>query len=205
MTAPALPTVSSCKPMTIDPTTAASVAHILSNFRLWLADYGELSRDHQTFFAGRTGRAAKNLYYNNKLLGTAAVAPMIFLEAFVPSARRFFHRQTRFPIADAHYAMGFAFLYQATGDWSQLDNAIHFLTELKKSRCHQFKEYCWGYPFDWVTRNGTIKAQTPLITTTPYCYEAFLQLMELLESEDGGQSTEQRHAKAEGLLAEYKQ
>ena len=104
---------------------------------------------------------------------------MIFLEAFFPSARHLFHHPTRFPIADTHYAMGFAFLYQATGDPSQLENAIHFLTELKKSRCRQFKEYCWGYPFDWVTRNGVLKEQTPLITTTPYAYEAFLQVFEL--------------------------
>ena len=108
------------------------VAHVLSDFTQWLARYGETSRDHQTFFAGTAGRAAKRLYYDNKLLGTAAVAPMIFLEAFFPSARHLFHRPTRFPIADAHYAMGFAFLYQATRDPSQLENAIHFLTELKK-------------------------------------------------------------------------
>src|SRR5215467_1309423 len=115
MTAPAFPTTSSCG-ITSDRTSVRydRVADALSNFRLWLAKYGELSRDHQTFFAGTTGRAAKNLYYNNKPLGTAAVAPMIFLEAFCPSARRFFHRPTRFPIADAHYAMGFVFLYQAT-------------------------------------------------------------------------------------------
>ena len=155
------------------------VAAALSDFTQWLVFYGELSRDHQTFFAGPTGRAAKRLYYNHKLLGTAAVVPMIFLEAFVPSARRFFHHPTRFPIADAHYAMGFAFLYQTTGDPSQLENAIHFLSELQKSRCHQFKEHCWGYPFDWVTRNGVLKKQTPLITTTPYVYEAFLQLFKL--------------------------
>ena len=109
---------------------------------------------------------------------------MIFCEAFLPAARRLFHHPMRFPIADAHYAMGFAFLYQATGDSSQLENAIHFLTELKKSRCPEFKEYCWGYPFDWVWRGGTIKRQTPLITTTPYVYEAFLQVTELLQSED---------------------
>src|SRR6202012_2472536 len=36
-----------------------------------------------------------------------------------------------------------------------------------------------SYPFDWVTRNGVIKAGTPLITTTPYVYEAFLQIQEL--------------------------
>jgi hypothetical protein len=155
------------------------VAEVLSDFTQWLTHHGELSRDHQTFFAGATGRAAKRLYYHNKLLGTAAVAPMIFLEAFVPSARRCFHRPMRFPIADAHYAMGFAFLYQATGAPSQLQTAIDFLAELKKSRCSQFKEYCWGYPFDWVTRNGVIREQTPLITTTPYVYEAFLQIFKL--------------------------
>jgi hypothetical protein len=47
---------------------------------------------------------------------------------------------------------------------------------LKASRCPGFSDYAWGYPFDWVTRNGTIKAQTPLITTTPYVYEAFIQV-----------------------------
>jgi hypothetical protein len=85
----------------------------------------------------------------------------------------------RFPIADAHYAMGFAFLYQATGDSSQRENAVHFLTELERSRCSQFKEYCWGYEFDWVWRGGTIKRQTPLITTTPYAYEAFLHMCQV--------------------------
>ena len=161
MTALAFPTTSARNLMTTDRTMVLNdkVALVLSDFTQWLAHYGELSRDHQTFFAGTTGRAAKRLYYNHKLLGTAAVAPMIFFEAFFPSARRFFHHPTRFPIADAHYAMGFAFLYQTTGDPSQLENAIHFLSELQKSRCHQFKEYCWGYPFDWVTRNGVLKAR----------------------------------------------
>jgi hypothetical protein len=161
------------------PPRDARVADVLGDFTEWLARYGETSRDHQTFFAGATGQAAKALYYRHKLLGTAAVAPMIFCEAFVPSARRLFHHPVRFPIADAHYAMGFAFLYEATGDFSQLENAVHFLTELKKSRCSQYKEYCWGYPFDWVTRNGILKEQTPLITTTPYVYEAFLHVYAL--------------------------
>jgi hypothetical protein len=155
------------------------ISDALSDFTKWLDAYGEKSWDHQSFFAGPVGRRAKSLYYRNRLLGTAAVAPMILFEAALPSARRLFHRPVRFPIADAHYAMGFAFLYQATGDFSQLENAVHFLTELKKSRCHQFKEYCWGYPFDWVTRNGVLKKQTPLITTTPYVYEAFLHVFKL--------------------------
>ena len=163
------------------PSSADEVSRVLTNFTKWLNAYGETSWDHQSFFAGPVGRAAKSLYYRNPIVGTAAVAPMIFCEAFLPSARRLFHRRIRFPIADAHYAMGFAFLYEATGNPSYLDKAIHFLNELTESRCHDFKEFCWGYPFDWVWRGGVIKQQTPLITTTPYVYEAFLQVLEIAE------------------------
>ena len=176
-----------------------NVSRVLANFTDWLESYGETSWDYQSFFAGPVGGRAKALYYSHGLIGTAAVAPMIFCEAFVPSGRRLFHHPMRFPIADAHYAMGFAFLYQATGDSSQLENAVHFLTELKKSRCPGFKEYCWGYPFNWVTRNGTIKEQTPLITTTPYCYEAFLQVFELTGQDEWKVIVESiaRHAAAD--------
>src|SRR5437764_8995754 len=99
---------------TSDP-LAARVSDVLTDFVEWLDRYGEFSRDHQSFFAGPVGRRAKALYYRHKLIGTAAVAPMIFFEALLPGARRFFHRPTRFPIADAHYAMGSAYLYDATG------------------------------------------------------------------------------------------
>jgi len=165
------------------------VSDALGGFSAWLARYGETSWDHQSFFAGPIGRRAKSLYYRNRLLGTATVAPIIFLEAFCPSARRFFHHPTRFPIADAHYAMAFAFLFQVTNDEANLQRAFHFLEELKKSRCPGFEEYCWGYPYDWVTRNGNIKEQTPLITSTPYAYEAFLQVYHLLEADRSGIST----------------
>jgi uncharacterized protein YyaL (SSP411 family) len=159
------------------------VSEVLSGFTKWLRVFGETSWDHQSFFAGPVGRRAKSLYYRNRLLGTAVVAPMIFFEAFLPSARRLFHHPVRFPIADAHYAMGFAFLYEATGDLAHLEKAVHFLNVLAETRSPQFKEYCWGYPFDWVTRNGVLKEQTPLITTTPYVYEAFLQVSELVEQD----------------------
>jgi hypothetical protein len=177
------------------------VSDVLADFTQWLNSFGETSWDHQSFFAGLVSRRAKSLYYRNRLLGTVAVAPMIFFEAFLPSARRLFHHPVRFPIADAHYAMGFAFLYEATGDLAHLESAVHFLTQLTTSRCLDFKEYCWGYPFDWVTRNGILKAHTPLITTTPYVYEAFLQVTELVEGttnpEDRGQMTEDSKQKAD--------
>jgi hypothetical protein len=162
----------------------AEVARVLDHFVDWLATYGETSYDHQSFFAGPIGRRAKSLYYRNHIIGTVAVAPMIFAEGLLPSARRLFHQRTRFPIADAHYAMGFTFLYEASGNTHDLAQAVHFLDELQKSSCRDFDGYCWGYPFDWVTRNGVIKEGTPLITTTPYCFEAFLQIYQILGDSD---------------------
>ncbi len=168
---------------------AERLSEVLNGFTQWLNAYGEKSWDYQSFFASRVGGRAKALYYRSRLIGTAAVAPMIFCEALLPSARRLFHYPLRFPIADAHYAMGFAFLYETTGDFSQLEKSIHFLNELTTSRCHDFKEYCWGYPFDWVWRGGVIKQQTPLITTSPYVYEAFLQVYKIFEKEKSEHST----------------
>src|SRR5437879_9680202 len=90
---------------------AGKVSRVLTSFTEWLGSYGETSWDHQSFFAGPIGGRAKSLYYRHPSIGIAAVVPMIFCEAFLPSARRLFHHPIRFPIADAHYAMGFALLY----------------------------------------------------------------------------------------------
>src|SRR5579862_2084383 len=145
----------------------------------WLDRFGETSYDHQSFFASDLARAAKALYYKKPLLGTMAVSPMIFCEAFVPSARKLFWKPQRFPIADAHYAMGFAFLSQALGQEQYYKRAVHFLEVLKTTRSPGYKHYTWGYPFDWETRGGTIKADTPFITTVPYVYEAFQQVYQI--------------------------
>jgi hypothetical protein len=142
----------------------------------WLDGYGETSHDHQSFFASDFGRSAKALYYRRPLLGTLAVAPMIFCEAFVPSARKLFWKPQRFPIADAHYAMGFAFLSQALGEDQYYRRAVHFLEVLKQTRSRGYKHYCWGYPFDWETKRGTLRAELPFITTVPYVYEAFREV-----------------------------
>jgi len=151
----------------------AKIEKLLAGFTEWLQRYGETSWDHQSYFGGPVGRRAKALYYRNNKVGMLAVAPMIFSEAFIPSARRFFAKPLRFPIADAHYAMGFAYLSQAYGEAKHHAKAIHFLEELEKSRCSGYQHRCWGYPFDWETRNGTLHEGTPMITTNPYVYEAF--------------------------------
>jgi hypothetical protein len=139
----------------------------------WLEKYGEVSYDFQTFYASPFGKGAKALYYRKPLLGTVAVSPIIACEAFIPSARRLFWKPQRFPIADAHYAMGFFLLSQVLEEKQYYERAIHFLEVLEDTKCAGHKNDCWGYPFDWVTMRGTIRQGTPLITTVPYVYEAF--------------------------------
>lgn len=145
----------------------------IRGFVRWLDSYGETSQDHQDFYASGLGRKAKALYYRRPIFGTLAVAPMVFCEAFVPMARALFYPRSRLPIADAHYAMGFALLFQVSQKEEYYNRAVHFLEVLKSTRCPGYQHFGWGYPFHWQTRGGLIPAGSPLITTTPYCYEAF--------------------------------
>jgi len=163
----------------VDEELIPKVVSAVNRFTDWLDHYGELSYDHQSYYASDLGRKAKALYYRKPLLGTIAVAPMVFSEAFVPSARAFFWKPQRFPIADAHYAMGFAFLAKTFGAEKYYQRAVHFLEVLRETRCRDYADFCWGYPFNWETRTGILKEATPLITTVPYAYEAFSEVYSL--------------------------
>src|SRR6516225_6797523 len=154
------------------------------HFVEWLSQYGETSYDFQSYYASDLARSAKALYYRKPLLGILAVSPMVFSEAFLPSARSLFWKRQRFPIADAHYAMGFALLSKLLRKDDYYARAVHFLEVLKEARCPGYAQYCWGYPFNWETLRGTIREGTPLITTVPYVYEAFKQVWEVDKSNE---------------------
>lgn len=157
----------------VRPDVMTPVSSAVERFIAWLDRYGETSYDFQTFYASDFWRNAKALYYRKPLLGTMAVAPIIFCEAFLPSARALFWKRQRFPIADAHFAMGFASLSKHLNNEAYYRRAVHFLDVLVETRCPGFENYCWGYPFNWEGIGGTIREGTPLITTVPYVYEAF--------------------------------
>ena len=151
----------------LDDALAAALAHAS-----WLEAYGPTSWDQYDFWANPAGRRAKATYYRHPWLGLPLVAPFVLLENAVPRSRRLFWHRQRFAIADAHYAMGFFGLAQAHGpDW--LRQGAAFIQALEQERCAGDAEYCWGYPFAWATCFGTWPAGTPLITSTPYAYEAF--------------------------------
>jgi hypothetical protein len=178
------------------------IKYVLDRFILWLEDYGETSQDQYDFWAFSLGQRAKSLYYKAPFVGTIAVAPFVFLESFAPSTRKWFSPRRRFPIADAHYAMGFSYLFRAGGKQQYYDKAKDFLNSLKTSRCKDYKHYCWGYPFDWVGHSGMSKAGVPFITTTPYVYEAFAVVYDLHNEQ--GQWLEIMHSILEHALYDIK-
>lgn len=180
---------------------AYRIQSALQKFEVWLDRFGELSQDHQDFYASRWGRNAKALYYRRPALGKFAVLPMVACEAFFPWTRPAFHPKMRLPIADAHFAMGFAYLYEQSRARRHLDRAIHFLEVLQQTRCPSYERHAWGYPFDWQTRGGVILRGTPLITTTPYCFEAF-QTIHQIDSNPSWR--EIMRSTAEHVLLDYK-
>jgi hypothetical protein len=151
----------------LDDALAAALAHAE-----WLRACGPTSWDQYDFWANPIGRRAKATYYRHAWLGLPLVAPFVLLDNALPISRKLFWHRQRFAIADAHYAMGFFALAAAhSPDWLRHGEA--FIEALEEERCPDEADYCWGYPFAWETCFGTWKAGTPLITSTPYAYEAF--------------------------------
>jgi hypothetical protein len=139
----------------------------------WLDAFGELSQDPHDLWATALGSRAKALYYRRPRLGTVASAPFVLLDLVAPSARALFRQRTRFPISDAHYAIGFFRLARADAESRHAQRGRSFLSALEQSRSAEYEDPAWGYPFDWPTRYGMYEAGRPLITTSPYGYEAF--------------------------------
>jgi hypothetical protein len=164
--------------MTGTGSTTLKIACVVADFIRWLDAFGDKALDQRTFFGSSSGDLAEASGYCQPKKGIVAIAPRILCEACVPWARRWVYRSSRFPLADAHYAVGFASLYDATQNGAFIGKATRFLERLEEMRCRDFKEHCWGYLPERATRNG-LKRQIPLITTTAFAWEAFLKVYQL--------------------------
>jgi hypothetical protein len=142
-------------------------------FAGWLHEFGETSQDPYDFLVTPLGARAKALYHRHRLLGAAAVAPFVAVDLVAPRTRALVRKRDRYPIADAHFAMGFFALGRSGEEPGDVDRGRAFLAALEQSRSPGFADPAWGYPFDWPTRYGVFRAGWPLITTVPYGYEAF--------------------------------
>lgn len=159
-----------------DRVTSSRLVAALAAFIRWLQATGYSSYDQYDLWATRYGIWSKGMYYRHGKSAAALVAPILAVDWLWPESRRWLGARRRFPIADAHYLMGFAALYRTTHEAPHLAVALALTEDLLASSIPGFSGPCWGYPFDWQTRRGLWKRNTPLVTTTPYVFDAFVQM-----------------------------
>ena len=163
---------------------------MVDRFAAWHMKAGYESYDPYDIWGTRYGKLARKLYYGKNPLGSFFSAPVVLMEMLWPSMRAFFVRKERFATADAQLLLAFLALYetcqetagnrgetQASAFW--LNKAKVLAEDLKGYAIPGYSGMCWGYPFDWQSVTGLVRKQIPLITATPYCYEAFLNLFEV--------------------------
>jgi mannose/cellobiose epimerase-like protein (N-acyl-D-glucosamine 2-epimerase family) len=152
------------------------VAVSLAAFVRWLRRVGYTSYDQYDFWATTYGIWSKGVYYRYGSLAAPLVLPLLAADWLLPSSRHWVCLPKRFAIADAHFLMGFLALYRATREPMHLNAARALADALLASSIPGYTGHCWGYPFDWQTKRGLWKRDTPLVTTTPYVLDAFVEL-----------------------------
>jgi hypothetical protein len=147
-------------------------------FESWLESNGDSSFDPYDVWGTRYGLKARRLYYGHHPLGLPLIAPLLLLEIIFPAWRKAVVKRNRFATADAQLLLGFLNLYHATGNDRYLAKARQLGEQLLDYSVPGYSGLCWGYPFDWQNQRGMWGRNTPFITCTPYCYEAYCALAE---------------------------
>jgi hypothetical protein len=107
------------------------------------------------------------------------VAPLVAVDLLCPSLRRMVVGKDRFATCDAQLLLGFLNLHQVTGEARLLERAVALGEEIMGYSIPGYRGPCWGYPFDWQNNKHAVwPRNTPYITCTPYCYEAYLGLLD---------------------------
>ena len=148
----------------------------IRRFEVLLEKNGYESYDPYDVWGTRYGVFSRRIYYEKGKVGLPLIAPILLLEMVWPGLRGLFVRKERFATADGQLTLAFLNLYQITKDKKFLEKARRLAVDILKYSVPGYSGKCWGYPFDWQNNRGLWKKNTPYITCTPYCFEAFLGL-----------------------------
>jgi len=162
----------------------AAVQSALVRFVAWLDQAGYSGYDQYDLWATRLGIWSRRQYYRHGLMAVPLVAPLALADWLVPGVRRWLCSPRRYATADAHYLMGFLSLHRALGRASDLLAAVRLAAALRETSIPGFSGPCWGYPFDWESVDGHCPRNTPLVTVTPYAFEAFVELGQVTGEEE---------------------
>jgi hypothetical protein len=159
--------------------TASDTAYLwetIRSFLQWIDKNGYESHDPYDLWGSSYGIVARRLYYRNRFIGIPLMAPIVLMELLWPQGPRLWVLKKRFPNADALILLGYLQLFSLTQERLYLQKALDLAGDLLKSSIPGYSGHCWGYPFNWQNNQALWKKNTPLITVTPYCFDAFLAL-----------------------------
>lgn len=183
------------KPVVALVTDREAVLNSARRFAGWLEKTGYASHDPYDVWGTRFGCWARKVYYRRGKLGLPFVAPLLVLDTVFPRLPRFFLKKCRYATADAQLVLAFLNLYRVTGEESWRQKAVDLGEEILDYSIPGYRGYCWGYPFDWQNNKGMWPKNTPFITCTPYCFEAYLALFEATK--------EDRYLEISASIAEF--
>jgi hypothetical protein len=166
------------------PNEPAEVWRAIEAFGAWLEKHGYASHDPYDVWGTAYGLFSRRLFYSKSALGLPFIAPILALEILCPQSRALLVRKERFATADAQLLLAFLNLHQLTGDPVYLEKARGLGKDLLSYSIPGYQGLCWGYPFDWQGVFGLSPRNMPYITTTPYCFEAFLKLHDITGQQD---------------------
>ncbi len=153
------------------------------SFISWLERNTYESYDVYDFWSSSIGIKAKRYFNANKLLASPLVGVLQVLDSFFPRSRFLFAKKKRFPIADSQFASAYLNYYLLTKDEVYLSRATGLLKHLESVSSKTKHGIGWGNPYDWVTLFFEYPSNSPLITVTPYCFDAFLSAYEITSNE----------------------
>ena len=153
----------------------------INKFIAWLECNGTAGYDPYDLWSTRYGIKARRLYYRYGKPAALPVVPLVLADRFIPMAARCGVAKKRYAMSHAHLILGYLDLYSAgvdkETDW--LNKAGLLTDELDRIKPRGYSGDCWGYPFDWENRRGLWPKNTPLITVTPYCFEALVSMYQV--------------------------
>lgn len=150
----------------------------INKFLIWLENHGYASYDPYDIWGLPYSLWARKIYYKKSLVGLPFIAPILFIDTFMPALRCVLVKKERFATADAQLILAFVNLYRFFEDDKYLTKAEALGEELLSYSIPGYSGYCWGYPFDWQNSGALWRKDTPYITATPYCFEAYLALFD---------------------------
>lgn len=171
--------------MPTSPTIEEINAHALTKdeifdsahrFATWLERVGYESYDPYDLWGTKYGLWSRALYYDKGKIGLPFIAPIVLADVLLPSVRKLFVQKERYATCDGQLVLAWLNLSQFTGDQRYLDKAVELGDQILEYSIKGYSGHCWGYPFHWRNSGELWPKNTPYITCTPYCYEAYRHL-----------------------------